>query len=266
MWTHTPRSINASPDPNRRSGADAVRLGNARVTHPADAPQPGDRFLGPSGRIWTVQTITTRGNRIVLTTPTPDGDSAAIVDHLAVARMIPLPIATSSPDDTPATAGVKPMRWWHRDARGRRRTTPGHPPYAAAIAHDDDDRLPGSRPVSHERRTRSGGLLAPASTPRPRRASTSPRRSRRPSRRTPTRRAARAARRRAPNDAISPAWANEAAHAGRRRIDGAPPVGCTRRRVRREQRGPDRVRERPPWASRHLDHGCRRVSPGGADR
>ena len=82
----------------------------------ADAPQPGDRFLGPSGRIWTVQTITPRGNRIVLTTPTPEGDSGAIVDRLAVARMIPLPIATSSPDDTAATPGDRPMRWSHRDA------------------------------------------------------------------------------------------------------------------------------------------------------
>ena len=71
----------------------------------ADAPEPGDRFLGPSGRIWTVQAITTRGNRIVLTTPTPDGDSGAIVDHLAIARMIPLPIATSSPDDSPRHTG-----------------------------------------------------------------------------------------------------------------------------------------------------------------
>ena len=94
--------------------------------HIRGRPQPGDRFLGPSGRIWTVQTITTRGNRIVLTTPTPEGDSAAIVDHLAVARMIPLPIATSSPDDTPATrrgrcAGGTATPW-------ATPTTPGHPP------------------------------------------------------------------------------------------------------------------------------------------
>jgi hypothetical protein len=103
-----------------------------------DASQPGDRFLGPSGRIWTVQTITTRGNRIVPTTPTPDGDSAAIVDHLAVARMIPLPIATSSPDDTPATPGVKPMHWWQRDATGDDERPQAIPPTAAGIAHEDD--------------------------------------------------------------------------------------------------------------------------------
>ena len=98
----------------------------------ADAAQPGDRFLGPSGRIWTVQTITTRGNRIVVTTPTPEGDSGAIVDRLAVARMIPLPIATSSPDDTPATPGDRPMRWTHRDA-----TDGAIVQTAAGIAHDD---------------------------------------------------------------------------------------------------------------------------------
>ena len=103
----------------------------------ADAPQPGDRFLGPSGRIWTVQTITTRGNRIVLTTPTPDGDSAAIVDHLAVARMIPLPITTSSPDDTPAITGVKPMHRWQRDATGDDER-PRPSPRRRWHAHDDD--------------------------------------------------------------------------------------------------------------------------------
>jgi hypothetical protein len=73
----------------------------------AAAPQPGDRFLGPSGRIWTIQTITPRGDRILLTTPAPEGDSGAIVDRLAVARMIPLPVASSSPDDTPATPDGK---------------------------------------------------------------------------------------------------------------------------------------------------------------
>jgi hypothetical protein len=56
-----------------------------------EAPEPGDRFLGPSGRIWTVQAITAHDTRIVLTTPTSEGDSGAIVDLLAIARMIPTP-------------------------------------------------------------------------------------------------------------------------------------------------------------------------------
>ena len=81
-----------------------------------DAPEPGDRFLGPSGLIWTVQAITTRGDRIVLTTPTPDGDSGAIVDLLAIARMIPLPIAASSPHTPPATLGDGGPRCCRSDA------------------------------------------------------------------------------------------------------------------------------------------------------
>jgi hypothetical protein len=81
-----------------------------------EAPEPGERFLGPSGRIWTVQALTARGNRIVLTTPTPDGDSGATVDLLAIARMIPLPIATSSPDTPAATPGHRPARGCHSDA------------------------------------------------------------------------------------------------------------------------------------------------------
>jgi hypothetical protein len=104
----------------------------------ADAPQPGHRFLGPSARIWTVQTITTRGDRIVLTTPTPEGDSGAIVDHLAVARMIPLPIAPSSPDDTPATPGDSPTSWYHRNAIDDDPGIQAILQTAAGVAHDDD--------------------------------------------------------------------------------------------------------------------------------
>ena len=109
--------------------AAQIRSPGQRSPHTSqDAPQPGDRFLGPSGRIWTVQMITTRGNRIVLT----------IVDHVAAARMIPLPIATSSLDDTPATPGVKPMHWWQRHATGDDERPQAIPPTAPGIAHADD--------------------------------------------------------------------------------------------------------------------------------
>ena len=81
-----------------------------------EVPEPGERFLGPSGRIWTVQAITARGHRIVLTTPTPEGDSGAIVDLVAIARMIPLRFATSSPHRPPATPGGGPARGCHSDA------------------------------------------------------------------------------------------------------------------------------------------------------
>ena len=102
----------------------------------ADGPQPGD--LGPSRRIWTVQTITTRGDRIVLTTPTPEGASGAIVDHLEVARMIPLPIAPSSPDDTSATPGDRPTSWCYRDAIDDDPRTQAILQTAAGVAHADD--------------------------------------------------------------------------------------------------------------------------------
>ena len=88
----------------------------------------------------------------------------------------------------------------------------------------------------------------------------SPRRYRAPSRRTLTPPGARAVRSRASNRALSPARANEVPHTGRRGIDCAPPVGCTRRDVRRGQRRQDRVRARPAWPFRHLDHGCRRMT------
>jgi hypothetical protein len=104
----------------------------------AAAPQPGDRFLGPSGRIWTIHTITPRGDRVVLTTPAPEGDSGAIVDRLAVARMIPLPVATSSPDDTPATPGERPTTWCHRDSIDDDPRDQAILQTAAGIAHDDD--------------------------------------------------------------------------------------------------------------------------------
>ena len=57
---------------------------------PTDAyTTPGDRYLGPSGYVWTVETVTPRGRRIVITRPTPDGQAAAIIDHDALDRMIP---------------------------------------------------------------------------------------------------------------------------------------------------------------------------------
>jgi hypothetical protein len=50
----------------------------------------GDELLAPSGHIWTIAAFTRRGNRIVLTRPTPHGPAAAIVDPGALTRMVPL--------------------------------------------------------------------------------------------------------------------------------------------------------------------------------
>ncbi|MET0909506.1 MAG: hypothetical protein ABWZ99_08550 [Ilumatobacteraceae bacterium] len=58
-------------------------------------PEVGDRFIGPSGRIWTVQSIARRAKRIVLTRPADDGLAAAIVDLGALGRMVSLRRATS---------------------------------------------------------------------------------------------------------------------------------------------------------------------------
>ena len=109
-------------------------------SHPttSDAPEPGDRFLSPSGRIWTVQAITTRGNRIVLATPTPDGDSGAIVDRLAIARMIPLPITSSSPDNGVAAPGDRRTRSGHGDATNDDARTQATLRTAGGVAHDAD--------------------------------------------------------------------------------------------------------------------------------
>ena len=51
------RTIDSVPQPSRPPSLEA--------------PEPGERFLGPNGLIWTVQAITACDDRIVLTTPTP---------------------------------------------------------------------------------------------------------------------------------------------------------------------------------------------------
>jgi hypothetical protein len=95
------------PCPSATDDADRTIVPVLQPSRPAslEAPEPGERFLGPSGLIWTVKAITACGDRIVLTTPTPDGDSGVIVDLLAIARMIPVPIAASSTGTPPVTPG-----------------------------------------------------------------------------------------------------------------------------------------------------------------
>ena len=51
----------------------------------------GCRYLGPSGYIWTVRSITAAGQRVCLGRPTPDGDAGIVVDWEALNRMIPVP-------------------------------------------------------------------------------------------------------------------------------------------------------------------------------
>ena len=72
-------------------------------------PNPGDRYLGPTGRIWTVVAATPRGDRIHVVT---DGDAGAVIDHVALARMIPLDAPrvelTVVPAPSPAPAADHP--------------------------------------------------------------------------------------------------------------------------------------------------------------
>ena len=48
----------------------------------------GTQVLSPSGRIWTIRSITPSGSRIVLTADETDGQHAAVMDRVAVLRMV----------------------------------------------------------------------------------------------------------------------------------------------------------------------------------
>ena len=48
----------------------------------------GSQFLSPTGRIWTVRSVTPNGARVVLASPAPDGDHGAVMDTVAVRRMV----------------------------------------------------------------------------------------------------------------------------------------------------------------------------------
>ena len=63
------------------------RLRNARRSDAAANPGVGDQFIGPSGRIWTIQSVVSTARRFVLTRPTDDGVAAAVVDLDALANM-----------------------------------------------------------------------------------------------------------------------------------------------------------------------------------
>jgi len=61
--------------------------------HPLETdwtPPIGARYLAPSGRTWTVRSITPRGRRAVITYDAPDGEHGAVVDFTAISKMIAL--------------------------------------------------------------------------------------------------------------------------------------------------------------------------------
>jgi hypothetical protein len=92
-----------------------------------EAPEPGERFLGPSGLIWTVQAVTAGGDRIVLTTLTADGDSGVIVDLLAIARIIRVPNRSIVSGHALRHTGRRWPTLLSQRHRGRRPAGPGHP-------------------------------------------------------------------------------------------------------------------------------------------
>ena len=55
-----------------------------------DLPTPGDRFLAANGRLWTVARVTPRGDRIHVVAAGADGTHGAVIDLVALARMLPL--------------------------------------------------------------------------------------------------------------------------------------------------------------------------------
>ncbi len=52
-----------------------------------DAITIGAQVLSPTGKVWTIRSMTPSGSRVVLTSDEPDGEHAAIVDCVAVLRM-----------------------------------------------------------------------------------------------------------------------------------------------------------------------------------
>jgi hypothetical protein len=57
----------------------------------------GSQFLSPTGRTWTVRSITPNGSRFVLTSAGPEGESGAVMDLVAVMRMVRIDDRASVP-------------------------------------------------------------------------------------------------------------------------------------------------------------------------
>ena len=79
--------------------------------HPSETdwtPPIGARYLAPSGRTWTVRSITPRGRRAVITYDAPDGEHGAVVDFTAISKMIALdPAPTGRPAKHPTRRPVQ---------------------------------------------------------------------------------------------------------------------------------------------------------------
>jgi hypothetical protein len=73
-------------------------------------PPVGTRYLAPSGKIWTVRSITPRGGRVILTAESPDGELGAVMDFVAVSRMIPVDADAGASLDLSSREPQRPAR------------------------------------------------------------------------------------------------------------------------------------------------------------
>ena len=69
----------------------------------------GTRVLSPTGRIWTIRSITPSGSRVVLTSDQTDGQHAAILDRVAVLRMVRIDQRLAEGEDIELSASAQDL-------------------------------------------------------------------------------------------------------------------------------------------------------------
>jgi hypothetical protein len=75
----------------------------------------GAHYLAPSGRIWTVRSVHSATSRVVVTTASPEGDQGAVIDTVALGRMIPVDDTTCVRPSTlvaPERSTLRPSAIW----------------------------------------------------------------------------------------------------------------------------------------------------------
>ena len=87
----TGASATVQRTPHRGSSEERLDM-SKRPLDTKWTPPIGARYVAPSGRTWTVRSITPRGRRAVITYDAPDGEHGAVVDFTAISRMIALDV------------------------------------------------------------------------------------------------------------------------------------------------------------------------------
>jgi hypothetical protein len=75
----------------------------------------GARYLAPSGLIWTVRDVRSAASRVFVTTASTDGDRGAVMDTVALGRMISVGETTCDGTSTlvePELSTVPPSAIW----------------------------------------------------------------------------------------------------------------------------------------------------------